>query len=231
MSSARFIRRSRRCFARTVSGTRPGSRPVRPKCGATSAWPTEKISRESWACWSRTSRNSSTRSKSKITRRSRNSSKPQKCGAIAGARRAGPLRRSDSLRGCARRERLRTRAGGHLQFQSSPGELGSGILRVMSLPELIEMVPLAEGETTLRGALWSEDTQVMVDCLQELGFLVNVSSDPNEICNRTITVYSLGGKVPRGGTVEQPMELFVGNAGTAARFLAALVCLGQGGYG
>src|SRR6266568_9427465 len=70
----------------------------------------------------------------------------------------------------------------------------------------------------------------MVDCLQELGFLVNVSSDPNEICNRTITVYSLGGKVPRGGTVEQPMELSVGNAGTAARFLAALVCLGQGLY-
>ncbi len=126
----------------------------------------------------------------------------------------------------------------------------------MSLPELIEMVPLAapvraeitvpgsksitnralilaalaEGETTLRGALWSEDTQVMVDCLQELGFLVNVAPDPNEICNRTITVYSLGGKVPRGGTVEQPMDLFVGNAGTAARFLAALVCLGQGVY-
>jgi 3-phosphoshikimate 1-carboxyvinyltransferase len=132
----------------------------------------------------------------------------------------------------------------------------SAILRVMSLPELIEMVPLAapvraeitvpgsksitnralvlaglaEGETTLRGALWSEDTQVMVDCLQELGFLVSVAADPNEICNRTITVYSLGGKVPRGGTVEQPMDLFVGNAGTAARFLAALVCLGQGVY-
>src|SRR5438876_6676942 len=126
----------------------------------------------------------------------------------------------------------------------------------MLLPDLIEIVPLekpvlaeitvpgsksitnralilaalAEGETTLRGALWSEDTQVMVDCLQELGFMVNVAADPNEICNRTIIVYSLGGKVPRGGTVEQPMELFVGNAGTAARFLAALVCLGQGVY-
>src|SRR5216684_9177387 len=126
----------------------------------------------------------------------------------------------------------------------------------MGLPDLIEIVPLdkpvraeitvpgsksitnralvlaalAEGETTLRCALWSEDTQVMVDCLQELGFLVNVAADPNEICNRTITVYSLAGKVPRGGTVEQPMDLFVVNAGTAARFLAALVCLGQGVY-
>src|SRR5213593_2829497 len=126
----------------------------------------------------------------------------------------------------------------------------------MPLPDLIEIVPLdksvhaeitvpgsksitnralvlaalAEGETTLQGALWSEDTQVMVECLQELGFMVNVVPDPNEICNRTITVYGFGGKIPGGGTHENPLELFVGNAGTAARFLTALVCLGQGVY-
>src|SRR6266540_457615 len=126
----------------------------------------------------------------------------------------------------------------------------------MPLPDLIEIVPLvkpvhaeitvpgsksitnralvlaalAEGETTLQGALWSEDTQVMVECLQDLGFMVNVAPDPDETCNRTITVYGLAGKVPRGGTEAQPLELFVGNAGTAARFLAAMVCLGQGVY-
>ena len=126
----------------------------------------------------------------------------------------------------------------------------------MGLPDLIEIVPLtepvhaeitvpgsksitnralvlaalADGETTLTGALWSEDTQVMVECLQELGFMVNVANDPNETCNRTITVYGFGGKIPRGGTVAQPLELFVGNAGTAARFLAAMVCLGEGVY-
>ena len=126
----------------------------------------------------------------------------------------------------------------------------------MSLPDLIEIVPLAQpvraeitvpgsksitnralvlaaladGETTLTGALWSEDTQVMVDCLQELGFMVNVAPDTHESCNRIITVYGLGGKVPRGGTTNQPLELFVGNAGTAARFLAAMVCLGEGVY-
>ena len=126
----------------------------------------------------------------------------------------------------------------------------------MSLPDLIEIVPLAgpvraeitvpgsksitnralilaalaEGETTLRGALWSEDTQVMVECLQDLGFMVNVAADPDETCNRTITVYGLAGQVPRGGTEAQPLELFVGNAGTAARFLAAMVCLGDGVY-
>ena len=126
----------------------------------------------------------------------------------------------------------------------------------MALPDLIEIVPLdkpvraeitvpgsksitnralvlaalADGETTLTGALWSEDTQVMVECLQDLGFMVNVAADPDEVCNRTITVYGQGGKVPGGGTAENPLELFVGNAGTAARFLAAMVCLGSGVY-
>jgi 3-phosphoshikimate 1-carboxyvinyltransferase len=126
----------------------------------------------------------------------------------------------------------------------------------MALPDLIEIVPLgktvraeitvpgsksitnralilaalADGEVTLEGALWSEDTQIMVECLQELGFMVNVTPDSDEICNRTITVYGQGGTIPAGGTAENPLELFVGNAGTAARFLAALVCLGQGVY-
>ena len=126
----------------------------------------------------------------------------------------------------------------------------------MALPDVIEVVPwsppsraevtvpgsksitnralilaaLADGETTLRGALWSEDTQVMVDCLQDLGFMVNVTPEPDELCNRAITVYGRGGHVPRGGTPDNPLELFVGNAGTAARFLSAFVCLGEGVY-
>src|SRR5882672_5448299 len=126
----------------------------------------------------------------------------------------------------------------------------------MPLPELIEIVPLdkpvraeitvpgsksitnralilaalANGETTLQGALWSEDTQVMVEVLQKLGFEVKVEPDPEEFCNRTITVKGLGGKIPNAGTKEKPLELFVGNAGTAARFLAAMVCLGNGVY-
>jgi 3-phosphoshikimate 1-carboxyvinyltransferase len=92
------------------------------------------------------------------------------------------------------------------------------------------LAALAEGETTLKGALWSEDTQIMVECLQDIGFMVNVEPDPNEDCNRTITLYGKAGAVPPGGTDTQPLELFVGNAGTAARFLAAFVCLGKGAY-
>jgi 3-phosphoshikimate 1-carboxyvinyltransferase len=126
----------------------------------------------------------------------------------------------------------------------------------MALPDLIEIVPLAQpvraeitvpgsksitnralilaaladGEVTLKGALWSEDTEIMFDCLQKLGFEVSKQNDPDEPCNRTISVKGLGGKIPNGGTSEKPLELFVGNAGTAARFLAAFLCLGHGVY-
>ena len=126
----------------------------------------------------------------------------------------------------------------------------------MALPDLIEIVPLAQpvraeitvpgsksitnralilaaladGEVTLKGALWSEDTQIMVACLQELGFVVNVAEDPDEACNRTILVVGQAGLVPPGGTETEPLDLFVGNAGTAARFLAPFLCLGSGVY-
>lgn len=127
---------------------------------------------------------------------------------------------------------------------------------MMPLPEVIEIVPLnagapaeitvpgsksitnralvmaalANGQVTVRGALWSEDTQVMTEALSRLGFEIAVTDDEHEPCNRTITVLGLGGKIPNGGTAEKPLDLFVGNAGTAARFLAALVCLGSGVY-
>jgi 3-phosphoshikimate 1-carboxyvinyltransferase len=126
----------------------------------------------------------------------------------------------------------------------------------MPLPDLIEIVPLdqpvraevtvpgsksitnralilaalSEGEKILRGALWSEDTQAMAAALQKLGFEVKVEPDTEEICNRTITVKGLGGRIPNAGTTANPLELFVGNGGTVARFLAALVCLGHGAY-
>lgn len=126
----------------------------------------------------------------------------------------------------------------------------------MPLPDLIQIVPLSgsvratvtvpgsksitnralalaalgHGETVLRGALWSEDTQVMVESLQDLGFMVNVAPERDESSNRAITVFGRAGRIPRGGTRENPLELFVGNAGTAARFLVALVCLGDGVY-
>lgn len=137
-----------------------------------------------------------------------------------------------------------------------PGVNHAVVSASTSLPDLIEIVPwghpvraaitvpgsksitnralilaaLAEGRVQLDGALWSEDTQVMTDALRTLGFQLQVELDPDEYCNRRMTVQGLGGRIPRAGTPQQPLELFVGNAGTAARFLAALVCLGGGVY-
>ncbi|HVM60123.1 MAG TPA: 3-phosphoshikimate 1-carboxyvinyltransferase [Verrucomicrobiae bacterium] len=87
------------------------------------------------------------------------------------------------------------------------------------------LAALADGKCVLRGALWADDTQVMVDSLQKLGFEVTVEPDPAEECNRTITVVGRGGEIPA-----KKADLYVGNAGTAARFLTALVCLGLGEY-
>jgi 3-phosphoshikimate 1-carboxyvinyltransferase len=126
----------------------------------------------------------------------------------------------------------------------------------MPLPEIIEIVPLrapvsaqitvpgsksitnralilaalADGPTELRGALWSEDTEVMVTALRQLGFEIQVAPDPMEGGNRTLHVTGLAGKIPQNPPENEPLELFVGNAGTAARFLAALLCLGHGAY-
>ena len=92
------------------------------------------------------------------------------------------------------------------------------------------LAALGHGETTLRGALWSEDTEIMVEALRKLGFAVDVQPDAAEAANRTITVEGRGGAIPNAGSAEEPLEIFVGNAGTAARFLTALLCLGDGVY-
>jgi len=92
------------------------------------------------------------------------------------------------------------------------------------------LAALSSGTTTLQGSLWSEDTQVMTECLRTLGFKVEVEDDPGDSCNRIITVTGAGGDIPNAGNRDEPLELFVGNAGTAARFLTAMVCLGNGSY-
>jgi 3-phosphoshikimate 1-carboxyvinyltransferase len=92
------------------------------------------------------------------------------------------------------------------------------------------LAALARVPVVLRGALWSEDTQAMVECLERLGFGVTVADDPAEPANRTLTVQGAGGRIPNAGTPDKPLELFVENAGTAARFLPPMLCLGHGSY-
>ena len=79
---------------------------------------------------------------------------------------------------------------------------------------------LAEGTTRLRNALFSDDSSHFARALQTLGFDVQLDEASQEM-----TVTGLRGCIPA-----QKAELFVGNAGTAARFLTAFLTLGNGGY-
>ena len=79
---------------------------------------------------------------------------------------------------------------------------------------------LAGGTTTLTNALFSDDSRYFASALQTLGF--NVSLNP---ARSEMTITGLGGRIPA-----QTAELFIGNAGTAARFLSAFLTLGNGEY-
>ena len=79
---------------------------------------------------------------------------------------------------------------------------------------------LADGASTLRQALFSDDTVFMAEALRQLGIPVRAAESAN-----TFTVEGKGGRIPAGRA-----DLFVGLSGTSARFLTALACLGHGTY-
>ncbi len=79
---------------------------------------------------------------------------------------------------------------------------------------------LADGETGLTNALFSDDTLYFASALQTLGFDVQLDKDDYEI-----RVKGRCGEIPA-----KKAELFVGNAGTAARFLTAFLTLAHGDY-
>jgi 3-phosphoshikimate 1-carboxyvinyltransferase len=79
---------------------------------------------------------------------------------------------------------------------------------------------LADGVSTLTGALDSEDTRVMIDGLERLG--ISVERRDN---GHTLVVQGSGGEIPA-----LEAELFCANSGTTIRFLTALVTLGHGRF-
>ncbi len=78
---------------------------------------------------------------------------------------------------------------------------------------------LSNRKVTLDGALFSEDIEIMVQALISLGFTVITDKQ-----TARITVKGESGRIPN-----QSGDLFVGNAGTVARFLTAALCLRLGG--
>lgn len=78
---------------------------------------------------------------------------------------------------------------------------------------------LAEGPVTLTGALFSRDTRIMCAALKALGFDVHADEKA-----KTISVVGLGGRIPNAKAT-----IHIGNAGTAARFLTAMLALHPAG--
>lgn len=76
---------------------------------------------------------------------------------------------------------------------------------------------LADGTTTLKGVLFSEDSRNFLSCLKALGFQVRI----DEI-KKMVTVEGLNGTIPVTSG-----EIYVGSAGTAARFLTAMLAMAE----
>jgi 3-phosphoshikimate 1-carboxyvinyltransferase len=100
----------------------------------------------------------------------------------------------------------------------------SAIIRVPGSKSLTNRVLLiaavAKGITRLTNALFSDDSHYFTAALQKLGFDVTLDPQRSEM-----TVNGLGGEIP-----VHKADLFIGNAGTAARFLSAFLTLGNGEY-
>ncbi|KPK29214.1 MAG: 3-phosphoshikimate 1-carboxyvinyltransferase, partial [Nitrospira bacterium SG8_35_1] len=77
---------------------------------------------------------------------------------------------------------------------------------------------LADGASTLLGPLESEDTRYTAAALQQMGVVVAKSRE-------RWTVHG------RGGSIATPdKEIFLGNNGTATRFLTSVAALGSGTF-
>ena len=77
----------------------------------------------------------------------------------------------------------------------------------------LAIAAMADGRTTLRGALVSDDTRVARAALESLGIKV-------DFVDGTFVVHGMGGRFNEPGA-----PLFLGNSGTATRFLTAMMTL------
>ena len=82
------------------------------------------------------------------------------------------------------------------------------------------LATLGDGKTTLKGVLFSDDSRHFLKCVEDLGFETSVDEE-----HKIVEVTGLGGKVAK-----QEASVYVGSAGTAARFLAAYLGVSDGTY-
>ena len=79
------------------------------------------------------------------------------------------------------------------------------------------LAALATGKSTLSGVLFSDDSRHFLQSLVSLGFRVEIDEEKKQV-----TVYGQGGNIPKKNAT-----IYVGSAGTAARFLTAFLGISQ----
>mgnify|MGYP003306105089 CR=1 FL=1 len=79
---------------------------------------------------------------------------------------------------------------------------------------------MTKGETKLKGVLFSDDSRHFLQALIDLGVNVDICEEKKEVI-----VTGLGGEIPN-----HKAKVYVGSAGTAARFLTAYLALSKGKY-
>jgi 3-phosphoshikimate 1-carboxyvinyltransferase len=82
------------------------------------------------------------------------------------------------------------------------------------------LAAMAQGKCELSNVLFADDTRVMIQGLQKLGFELDVDEPASKI-----SVTGRAGKIPASSA-----ELFCGNSGTTIRFLSAFCAIGRGDF-
>lgn len=82
---------------------------------------------------------------------------------------------------------------------------------------------VANGVSRLNGCLTSDDAYHFLECLKALGFRVKETSDG--ALGSNIEIEGSNGEIPN-----KKAEIYVGSAGTAARFLVAMLAFSDGEY-
>lgn len=85
------------------------------------------------------------------------------------------------------------------------------------------LAAMAEGTSCIRGCLTSDDARHFLECLKTLGF--PVTETPDGGLGSDVVITGFGGKIPN-----KKAEIYVGSAGTAARFLVAMLAFSDGEY-
>ncbi len=79
---------------------------------------------------------------------------------------------------------------------------------------------LAKGKTELSGVLFSDDSRNFLRCVQKLGIETEVDEG-----KKTVIIHGCDGRIP-----VKKADIYVGSAGTAARFLTAVLGVSDGEY-